>query len=211
MGRKMLNSQNTIVKAIGIPQPHAWLVMNGYLNRVPAGEYTGHHGQVLVYALPQSVTEADYQQFKTVCESARIESFPRISEFDTGGFLGRVTVVDCEAGADGGSVLILGEAEELGFRPSLAGRDGLFDVQKNPFGWKRAYRPVVIASPDEPIRSKTKWRHWTAKIRDGVQEHIVPEAGKIARELKEAALAGIRERIRARIHRFFAGGRRKRR
>ncbi len=132
MGRKMLNSQNTIVKAIGIPQPHAWLVMNGYLNRVPAGEYTGHHGQVLVYALPQSVTE-------------------------------------------------------------------------------RAYRPVVIASPDEPIRSKTKWRHWTAKIRDGVQEHIVPEAGKIARELKEAALAGIRERIRARIHRFFAGGRRKRR
>jgi hypothetical protein len=207
----MLNSQNTIVKAIGIPQPQAWLVMNGYLNRVPAGQYTGHHGRLLVYALPQRLTEADYQQFKSVCESARIESFPKISEFDTGGFLGRVTVVDYEAGADGGSLLVLGEAEELGFRPSLAGRDGVFDVQKNPFGWKRAYRPVVNALPDEPVPSKTKWRHWAAKFRDGVQEHIVPEAGKIAKEIKEAALAEIRERIRARIHRIFTGGRWKRR
>jgi hypothetical protein len=199
------------VKAIGIPQPQAGLVINGHLDRIFTDEYIGHRGRALIYALPHSVTEADYQQFKTVCESARIESFPRISEFDTGGFLGRVTVVDCDAGVDGGSLLVLGEAEELGFKPSLTGRTGVFDVQTNPFDWKRAYKPVVKALPDEPVPSTTKWRHWAAKVRNGVQEHIVPEAGKIVKEIREAALAEIRERIRARIHRIFAAGRWKRR
>src|SRR5439155_724429 len=116
MGRKMLELLDRTVKAIGIPQPQAWLVINGYLSRLAISQQSAHTGKALVYALPQAVTEDDYGSFKAACNAARIQWFPKMSDFEIGGFLGTVTVVDCEAGANGGSVLVFGEAAELGFR-----------------------------------------------------------------------------------------------
>lgn len=116
--------------AIGIPQPVAWLIINGYSARVPLPKPTEHRGAVLIYALPDPIEPAQFKQFLNGCRQLRITSHPAV--FDLGGFVGTARITACESDESAGAVAVLESPEELGFVRSH-GRLGIFNVFKDPF------------------------------------------------------------------------------
>lgn len=120
------------MKCIGIPQPGAWLVINGYYTTIPLPEMTQYRGSVLVYALPEPVNSAAFEQFKEGCRQLRITSYPSAKDFELGGFLGRADLVDCELTAAGHPLAEVENADELGFIASDGGL-GVFEVEADPF------------------------------------------------------------------------------
>jgi hypothetical protein len=120
------------MKALGIPQPGAWLIINGYHARVPLPAPTQHRGNILIYALPDPIAPTTFEQFLAGCRQLHVTSHPKASDFELGGFLGTARLVACEIDEGGGSVAVLESADELGFAPS-SGHLGIFDVSDEPF------------------------------------------------------------------------------
>ena len=120
------------MKALGIPQPIAWLVINAYHSHVPLPKPTKHRGTVLIYALPGRVASTTFAQFLDGCRKLGITSHPRINDFELGGFIGTAHLLGCESDESGDSFAVLESADELGFVPS-AGRLGMFNISEDPF------------------------------------------------------------------------------
>lgn len=120
------------MKALGIPQPGAWLIINGYHARVPLPKPTKHRGTVLIYALPDPITPATFEQFLAGCRELRVTSHPRVADFELGGFLGTARLAACETDEPGSSIAVLESPDELGF-VSSSGRLGIFNVAEDPF------------------------------------------------------------------------------
>jgi hypothetical protein len=87
------------MKAISIPQPWAWLVVRGYKEMEKRSWKPEHRGPLLIHAGSRMVSREEYARFVVYCRSTGIARFPSIDEFDCGGIVGKIDVIDClEAG-----------------------------------------------------------------------------------------------------------------
>ena len=132
------------MKALGIAQPQAWLIINEYISRVKILKKTGYRGSVLIYATPDLVSTAEFSNFTEQCRQLRVASYPKKEELDYGGFIGTATLVGCEKDESGNAIAIFDSAIELGFSRFM-GESGLFDVEHDPF---------KIAPPIKRMRQK---------------------------------------------------------
>lgn len=187
---------NQTMKALGIPQPGAWLIINGYHARVPLPKPTKHRGTVLIYALPDPITPATFEQFLAGCRQLRVTSHPGATDFELGGFLGTARLAACETDEIGSFVAVLESADELGFVPS-SGRLGIFNVAEDPFTVsdvpRSTYSSQALASParstppvadtdeDEP----TFLDHFL----DGVTHQAQREVNKLGRAVAKDAIS----------------------
>ncbi len=151
------------MKALGIPQPGAWLIINGYHARVPLPKPTKYRGIVLIYALPDPITPTTFEEFIAGCRHLRVTSHPRATDFELGGFLGTGQLTACETEENGASVAVLESTDELGFVAS-SGRLGIFNIAEDPFAptdvprttytshadTTRAPSAPAVADDDEP-------------------------------------------------------------
>jgi hypothetical protein len=120
------------MKAIGIPQPNAWLVINDYLHEVVLSEPTDHRGEVLVYASSEPVNNEDLKKFVQDCRRLGIKSYPLSGDFDLGGFIGTASLTDCKTDHSGKITAIFDSPVELGFF-SFEGGSNFFEFTDNPF------------------------------------------------------------------------------
>jgi hypothetical protein len=105
------------MKAIGIPQPQAWLVINEYLLEVDLLESTDYRGEVLIYAQPDPVRSEDFKKFQIDCKRLGIKSYPITGDFEVGGFIGTASLAECKISAVGKFSAILDSPVEEGFFP----------------------------------------------------------------------------------------------
>ena len=184
------------MKAIGIPQPGAWLVINGYHPHVPLPKATKYRGLVLIYALPDPIPPATYARFLAGCHELRITSHPQAKDFEFGGFLGIARLKACEADQDGTAIAVVESADELGF-VSSPGRLGIFNVAQDPFPVADTIRPVY---PSESLSLRSAENYVTADedaveddpsllghFLEGVNEQAKRELRKNAKDLGRAA------------------------
>jgi hypothetical protein len=173
------------MKAIGIHQPNAWLVINDYLHEVVLSEPTDHRGEVLVYASSEPVNNEDFKKFMQDCRRLGIKSYPLTGDFDLGGFIGTASLTDCKKIPSGKITAILDSPVELGFF-SFEGGSNLFDFAENPFekvavtkpGSKRVNKTAKTAGkrespkPQSPSNSACKERVETDSSQDSYASHF---------------------------------------
>lgn len=86
------------MKAIVVPQPHAWLVTNGYcdiINQIWSTEYTG---KVLIYASSKKLTDKRYSEaMRLLSKYQRLDAstLPAKDALQTGGIQGYATITGC--------------------------------------------------------------------------------------------------------------------
>jgi ASCH domain len=120
------------MKAISIRQPWAWLVVNGHKDIENRTWATKFRGKVLVHAGVHKVTKAEYADFVGRCRKRKIEEFPAIDGFRTGGIVGSVEIVDCVLKSRspwfvGPVGFVLENARRLPFK-SMKGKLGIWEV-----------------------------------------------------------------------------------
>jgi len=120
------------MKAIGIPQPGAWLIINHYHSKVPLPKRTAYRGDIFVYALSEAITPMIYEGFLEGCRQLNIESNLRIEDFERGGFIGTARLTECESTENGEFFAVLEDQSELGFKASN-GKVGVFTIDEDPF------------------------------------------------------------------------------
>jgi hypothetical protein len=129
------------MKALSMMQPYAWLVTKGHVTVDDRSWSTLHRGALAVHASKQF-----HQQYYAFLRKHTDIPLPEISEFEHGGLVGTVDVVDCIApvflkgqpnarpqlhrthfGASGYYGLVLENPRQIPIVP-YRGNRGLFDV-----------------------------------------------------------------------------------
>lgn len=120
------------VKALTLRPTWAWLVVNGYKDIENRSWPTRERGRVWIHASSSPVTRAEYENFVAICRYRRIKGFPSRQDFQTGGIVGSVEILDCVTksrsywfGGDYGFVLT--KARKTRFKP-MKGMLGFFEV-----------------------------------------------------------------------------------
>lgn len=139
------------MKAISIRQPWAWLILRPCLTdpisraaAIAAGEIklienrdwpTKVRGRVLVHAA-KGMTHAEYESVKDFLQMLREKgiyiALPEFSDFDRGGIVGSVEIVDCVSASAspwffGKFGFVLRDSQPMPFIP-MNGRLGFFEV-----------------------------------------------------------------------------------
>jgi hypothetical protein len=120
------------MKALSVRQPWAWLIVNGYKDIENRDWNTKLRGRIWIHAGVHRVTRAEYEQFVENCAAVGIREFPKIDEFEKGGIVGSVEIVDCVTKSksfwfQGKYGFVLKNARRCRFRP-MRGVLGFFDV-----------------------------------------------------------------------------------
>lgn len=185
------------MKALGIPQPGAWLIINGYHARVPLPKPTKHRGTVLIYALPDPITPATFEQFLAGCRQLRVTSHPRVADFELGGFLGTARLAACETDETGSSIAVLESPDELGFVSSSGGL-GIFNVAEDPFTVSDVPRTtyssgaLTTRAPSRPSvadNDETDEPSLLDHFLDGVTQQTQREVNKLGRAVAKDAIS----------------------
>lgn len=117
----------TTVTALSIQQPWAWLIVNGYKDIENRNWHTKFRGELHVHAGKKIDADGiDWVEFM----------FPRIvlpSTFDTGGIVGKTTVVDCVTRSNshwffGKYGFVLKDSQRVEF-VKVNGKLGFFEVE----------------------------------------------------------------------------------
>lgn len=121
------------MKAITLRQPWAWLVVNGHKDIENRSWRTKHRGKILIHAGAHKVTKAEYADFLERCRRSQIKDYPAIDDFETGGIVGSVEIVDCVKESKspwflGPHGFPLKNARNLPFKPTK-GKLGIWDVE----------------------------------------------------------------------------------
>lgn len=198
------------MKALGIPQPGAWLIINGYHARVPLPKPTKHRGTVLIYALPDPITPATFEQFLAGCRQLRVTSHPRVADFELGGFLGTARLAACETDETGSSVAVLEFPDELGF-VSSSGRLGIFNVAEDPFTVSDVPRTTYSSgtlttrapsSPSVADNDEADEPSLLDHFLDGATQQTQREVNKLGRAVAKDAISTVAELLGS----WFSGG-----
>lgn len=128
-------------KVISIRQPWAWLIVHGYKDIENRSWQSGYRGECLIHA-PQTF---DSQGYKWVRRHFPHIKMPQPPEFERGGIVGRVEIVDCVTQSRspwfvGPYGYILAAVQSVPFVPA-PGRLGFFNLQ-NPV------RILLCVEPD---------------------------------------------------------------
>jgi hypothetical protein len=121
------------VKALTLRPSWAWLVVNGYKDIENRSWATRLRGRIWIHASSSPVTRAEYKNFNAICRYRRIRKFPAREDFQTGGIVGSVEIVDCVTksrsywfGGDYG--FVLRNARRTRFK-QMKGMLGFFEVK----------------------------------------------------------------------------------
>ena len=121
--------------ALSIRQPWAWLILNAGKDIENRDWPTNFRGRVLIHA-SKSCTKAEYEDAIEFMEMRHLDhlgvSFPAIDQFQRGGIVGSVDIVDCVTESDspwfmGHHGFVLRNPRPLPFAP-WKGRLGFFNV-----------------------------------------------------------------------------------
>ena len=180
------------MKAIGIPQPEAWLIINEYLERLPLSASTTYRGPILVYAASDPITPVAFEKFTEECRRLRLTSYPQAENFEFGGFIGTACLNGFEMNASGEAIAILDSPVELGF-VSFAGRSGIFDVAEDPFN------SVGFATPIISSQSKTSTSKMSNKTPNQPENTLEKTTNNKSGEssLSKSFLDGVEEELRS--------------
>ena len=121
------------MKAISIRQPWAWCIANGHKQIENRDWRTKYRGEVLIHASKK----IDKQGLEWIKQSGLVPDLPET--FETGGIVGKATIVDCVSEIDGLSEsdshwfigrfgFLLEDASAMPLVP-LRGKLGLFNVK----------------------------------------------------------------------------------
>ncbi len=126
------NDMKSIRKAISVRQPWAWLIVNGHKDIENRSWATKYRGRLWIHAGGHRVTRPEYEDFVETCRARRIRTYPGIEEFETGGIVGSVEIVDCVTESRspwfGGEYgFVLKNAQKSPFQ-ALSGKLGIFAV-----------------------------------------------------------------------------------
>jgi len=118
------------MKALSVRQPWAWLIVNGYKDIENRDWSTKLRGRIWIHTGVHRVIKAEYEQLVENCEAVGIRKFPKIDEFETGGIVGSVEIVDCVTKSksfwfQGKYGFVLKDARTSRFR-TMPGRLGFF-------------------------------------------------------------------------------------
>ena len=89
-------------------------------------------GRIWIHTGVHRVTKAEYKQFVEDCEAVGIRKIPKIGDFETGGIVGSVEIVDCVTKSksfwfQGKYGFVLKDARTCRLRP-MPGKLGFFEV-----------------------------------------------------------------------------------
>ena len=121
------------MKALSVRQPWAWLIVNGYKDIENRVWSTKRRERIWIHAGVHRVTKNEYEDFLKMCSDNGIKKYPKIDEFQTGGIVGSVQIVDCVTRSKsygwepGGFGFVLKNARKTRFRP-LMGQLNFFEV-----------------------------------------------------------------------------------
>lgn len=79
------------MKVLSIKQPWAWLIVNGYKDVENRNWKTNFRGKCLIHAGKQF----DSEGYKFVKENFKDIQLPQKEEFEFGGIIGEVEIIDC--------------------------------------------------------------------------------------------------------------------
>lgn len=120
------------MKALTLRPTWAWFVVNGYKDIENRSWPTRQRGRIWIHASSSRVTRAEYERFLSTCREQGIIDFPSREEFQTGGIVGSVEIVECVNNSSslwfvGPYGFVLKNAQNTLFKP-MKGRLGFFDV-----------------------------------------------------------------------------------
>jgi hypothetical protein len=120
------------MKALTLRPHWAWLVVNGFKDIENRSWPTHVRGRIWIHASSSRVTCVEYERFLGVCEERRIKKFPQRENFQIGGIVGSVEIMDCVTASrsywfSGEYGFVLKKARKTPFRP-MKGRLGFFEV-----------------------------------------------------------------------------------
>jgi len=120
------------MKALTLRPHRASCVVNGYKGVENRSWPTRLRGRIWIHASSSLVSRDEYRRFQTVCRERRIKKFPAREDFQTGGIVGCVEIVDCVTKSrscwfSGDYGFVLKKARRTRFRP-MKGRLGFFEV-----------------------------------------------------------------------------------
>ena len=120
------------MKALTLRPQWAWFVVNGYKDIENRSWPTRQRGRIWIHASSSRVTRAEYERFLSTCREQGIIDFPSREEFQTGGIVGSVEIVECVNNSSslwfvGPYGFVLKNAQNTLFKP-MKGRLGFFDV-----------------------------------------------------------------------------------
>ena len=120
------------MKALTLRPTWAWFVVNGYKDIENRSWPTRLRGRIWIHASSSRVTRAEYEGFLSTCREQGIIDFPSREEFQTGGIVGSVEIVECVNSSSslwfvGPYGFVLKNAQNTLFKP-MKGRLGFFDV-----------------------------------------------------------------------------------
>ena len=124
-----------IRKAISVRQPWAWLIVNGWKDVENRTWRTDFRGRVLIHAA-KGMTQKEYDAchlfVASFAPSLAYQLLPDPDDFDRGGIVGEVEIVDCMSAHTskwfcGPYGFVLDKAKELPFRP-CKGSLGFFNT-----------------------------------------------------------------------------------
>jgi len=144
------------MKALSIWQPWAWLIVHGGKDIENRGWSTWHRGPLLIHASKKAPRQQDIDAIALWMGERKLDEVAKamlkVVQWDLGGIIGRVDLVDCVRGhlstwADNGYLatdtwhLVLANPVALPFRP-LRGERGLFEVNAEEVSIPAAEGPV---------------------------------------------------------------------
>ena len=120
------------MKALSVRQPWAWLIVNAPKDIENRDWPTKLRGRVYIHAGVHQVTKGEYEEFLQHCRAKRIRRYPKIDEFQRGGIVGSVEIVDSVTKSNsywfqGKFGFVLKDARTTRFRP-MRGQLGFFEV-----------------------------------------------------------------------------------
>jgi hypothetical protein len=118
------------MKVLVVRQPWAWLIVNGGKDIENRTWKTKHRGPLLIQASAGLPSKADMEEFRKYAARRGVKNMPE--EFERGGIVGMVHVVDCVDRSkskwfEGVYGFVLEKRKKLPFVP-MTGKLGLFDA-----------------------------------------------------------------------------------
>lgn len=176
-----------VLKAIGLSQPDAWLVINGYVEAAITPRSVRYKGRVFIYALSNKVDEDAYKRFLAKCRKLKIASPPKLNDFDYGGFLGWSNLVGFETDTEGRDCALFENSTELGFRKAT-GRAGFFNLHDSPYPTSSTSRRTSKSKP-----GKKRTRKATIVDIEASQRNMSEWAGKLIGSIDPQLLDGVQK------------------
>lgn len=123
------------MKALTLRPHWAWFVANGYKDIENRSWPTRLRGRIWIHASSSRVTRAEYVDVLAICRERRINKCPARKDFQIGGIVGGVEVVDCVTKSRsywfcGEYGFLLKNARKTKFKP-MKGRLGFFEVERH--------------------------------------------------------------------------------